>query len=307
MEHVVTGGFNAIEKPLVDPAHDLGSQDPSRIEGRRFALRRGEEVPGARHLKPHQVAERRIPLPARERFLRVSEPPHIFAREIDPPARHVRAEIAQDVRELKRHSQILGVRSAALLLVPEDAQADEADHRGHAVAVATKLLESTVAKLRQIHLDAREKLVQVDARDPETQEMRLERPGRGLDRLSLVAGGDFTPPAKDLLPRQALVGRFIHTVVDRAAECVHGADRLPLVGRERAEGEREVRSARGRARISHRAPRGRGSRSRFEPYYSGSASARARATPCARPHGESRALRRWSRGGGAREARESGA
>src|SRR5204863_8413163 len=116
----------------------------------------------------------------------------------DPPALQVRAQVAQDVREVEGDPQILRVGSAALLLVAEDAQADQPHDRGDTVAVSPELLERGVALVRQVHLDAGEKLLQVGAREAESLEMRAKGARGGLLRLSLVAGRDLAAPHLDL-------------------------------------------------------------------------------------------------------------
>ena len=176
----------------------------------------------------------------------------LLPRKVDSPALQIRAQVAQDVRELERHAQVLRVYLPALLLVSEDAKADQPHHGGHAVAVALQLLEGRVAQMREIHLDAGEELFQVGARNAESLEMGAERARGGLPGLALVAGRDLVPPHLDLLPGAAGIGRFVHAVVDHAAERVHRADRFALIGRERAKGEVEVRAAGDRARVSHR-------------------------------------------------------
>jgi hypothetical protein len=163
----------------------------------------------------------------------------------------VLAQVAKDVGELKSESQVFGVGLPALLLVPEDAQADEPDNRGHAVAVTSQLLEGRVAELGQVHLDSREKLVQVAAWDPKPDQVRSQRSRGGLVRLPFVASRHLASPSLDFLAGAPLVRFFVHAVVDRAAERMDREDGLALVGRERAEGEGEAGAPRGRARVSH--------------------------------------------------------
>src|SRR5205823_6731843 len=132
----------------------------------------------------------------------------IRERKIDPPARQVRPDVAEDVRELERHPEIFGVDASALLLVTEDAQAYESHDRGDAIAVPAQLLEGAVPELRQIHLHPGDQLLQIGAWNAKAEEMGAKRQGSGLGGLPFVARGDLAAPYRKLLARAARVRRF---------------------------------------------------------------------------------------------------
>src|SRR5581483_6622426 len=132
---------------------------------RQRALRLGVKATSARSLELHQAAELVAVHAAQDVVFRDAEAPEVLQGQINAAARGVLAHVADDVGELERDTQVLGVIASARIAVAEDFYADEADRRGHPVAVQAQLLEALVARAREIHLDAVDDFLEVTARN----------------------------------------------------------------------------------------------------------------------------------------------
>ena len=68
----------------------------------------------------------------------------VFERQIEAATLCVFPHVAQDIRELERDAGFLRQLFGPGILVAEDADADQADHRGDQVAVAIKIGKGVV-------------------------------------------------------------------------------------------------------------------------------------------------------------------
>ena len=195
-------------------------------------------------LEAHQPDERRRVPPVDELVLGVPEPPDLVERQVDAAPLGVRAEVAHDVRQLERDSQVDRVVPGPRVRVAEDLDAGQTDRPRHPVAVLVELLERGVAPLVDVHLDAVEDRLEVLALDGEGPDHLGEMLGDRLRRAAVVRAAQLEPPVRQ---DAALLARrrrpLVDGVVHRPAEGVERVDRVPLPLREEQEGVVEVRPA----------------------------------------------------------------
>src|SRR5207245_11696829 len=90
-----------------------------------------------------------------------------YRLKVDAPARGVLPEVAQDVRQPEGDAEVDGVGLGFGRAGPENLQADEPDRRRDSVAVLVELAECGVAVDGEIHLHARDDVVEVFPGDPQ--------------------------------------------------------------------------------------------------------------------------------------------
>src|SRR5205823_8977780 len=118
------------EQREIDPSHDLGRDERTRVHRRKARLRRPIEPPRPVRLMAHELHEL-LGVPAGLEILDGhAELPQIVLRQVDPPAARVGADIADDVRELERRAHVDRVLARPRIGVAEDLDTAEPDRRG---------------------------------------------------------------------------------------------------------------------------------------------------------------------------------
>jgi len=133
---LVINRLDAAEDAAVEGGRRLDGELPGMVEAGDAGGALLIESTRAGDLVGHQAAEGIIHHPAGDLLLIVPEGGDLVLREIDAPHRGVRADIAQDVRQLHRDAK--GRRVLQRLrraIVTEDRRAEEADRARHAVAI----------------------------------------------------------------------------------------------------------------------------------------------------------------------------
>ncbi len=181
--------------------------------------------------------------PAHEIVFPVAEPAKVFLRQIDPAALRVVPDIAQDIRQLKRNAQVDGIVFGVRRAGSEDVQADESDHRGHAIAILVEVLERGVAPVDEIHLDAVDEILEVDLRDAELFDVPGQARRDGAGGLSPIAGGQFLAPAGQFRRRIAARRRLIDDAVHLFAKGIDRIHGFPTVSRQEQKRIVEVAAA----------------------------------------------------------------
>src|SRR5262249_52206912 len=146
--------LDAVEQPHVDEAHRLGGRERDAILGRE--RRRSSQIVSAcpATLESHQGSDASRVVAAEDVVLAAVEAPQVLERQIDAAAAAVLRDVAQYVGELKGDAEVDRVVARARVAMAEDLDAEEADGRGDAVAVAVQLVEVVVAPAGEVGLDA---------------------------------------------------------------------------------------------------------------------------------------------------------
>src|ERR1043165_9382796 len=104
-----------------------------------------EEPPAAaiviaspRRLETHQFAEGRIDYALAQVFGGIAETIEIFLRQVNSATCSIFAEVAQDIRQLKRNAGVLGMAERCYAMEAPDVNARQADDRGDVVAVISQ-------------------------------------------------------------------------------------------------------------------------------------------------------------------------
>ena len=150
------------------------------------------------------------------------------------------ADIAQNVRELQREAEILGVFAAARIAAAEDFDAHEADDAGDAITIDAQVFPRGVARAVQVHLDTGDDFVEV--RDGQ-RVLRDERADVGRERAVRSAHGSRRPRARHAIERGLFfdgITGLVREVIDHAAEGVEDRSIRASFARQRDEGEREI-------------------------------------------------------------------
>ena len=188
-------------------------------------------------LIPHQGHEGGRAGAPQQLLRSVPEARHLGERQVDPAARGIGLEIAQDVRELQGDPEIDRVIPAAGVATAENRQTDQSDGGGDPPAVDAQLLEGLVTRDRQIHLDPGQEFLQRLPGDAEPPHAGLQIARHGERRPPAVAQFDLL--AIQAQPRGHPPGidrPLVRQVVDDPAERVHRLDAALLLGRQKPEG-----------------------------------------------------------------------
>src|SRR6266568_1745920 len=151
--------FNPAPSPQPSPQGGEGkssSGDPGAPRDPELADR-GER--GALGLELHQPGEVLGVAPVQDVRGGDLELPELVHREIDAALARVFAHVADDVGELEREAEPLGVVERPWIAVAEDRRRERADHARHAMAVELQRREIQIAALIQVHLHAVHDLV----------------------------------------------------------------------------------------------------------------------------------------------------
>ena len=140
------------------------------------------------------------------------------------PAQRVFADVANDVGQLQRQAQLVGVFGGARIGLAEDARGDFAHHAGHQVAVLRKVRKGEVARLLQVHLAALDHFLELPLLDAELDRQRHQRLHHRMVRLPGEGLRDLAAPPGELSGRHARVAHLVDHVVDLAAEGIEGRD-----------------------------------------------------------------------------------
>src|SRR5205823_4617432 len=175
------------------------------------------------------------------------EPFQVFLRQVDAPAPRVALEVAQDVYELQRRSEVHRVLAGLGIAVSENLDRDQADGACHAVTIHGEVVERGVARAAEVHLQAQDQVVKISPGYLVT----LNGLGQSADfRRGTVAVG---APRVATVQRLAIPGDFaggligpqvaVRQVVAAARKRVHRLDGAPFFAGKKQEGVVEVRSS----------------------------------------------------------------
>src|SRR5215510_16397700 len=132
---------------------------------------------------------------------RHAEPLQLVERQVDAVLARVLADVADDVSELKRGAERLGVLERLRIGVAEDSRSQQPDGARDVVAVALERLEVRVARLLQVHLHAVENLVQAQLRDAIWNDQGQQGASDRMLRRAGVESCDLAPPPRELCRR----------------------------------------------------------------------------------------------------------
>ena len=240
-------GEDALRGRIYLPVNELQKFDVkaheilNRVHSERFVVRRV----GALGLELHQCDET-IGVHAVEDLVRLHVELLQFVHgQVDASAQGVLAHVAQDVGELQRQAELVGIGGGLRIGLAEDARRDFADHAGHQVAVARKAGKVEIPGLLQVHLAAVDHFVELACLDAVGRGMRHQRLHHWMARRACERLGDLGAPPGELGGGHAGVGDLVDHVVDLAAERIEGRDRGAARLGQEEEGVVEA-AARGR-------------------------------------------------------------
>ena len=224
MQHLEVVALDLAQQGAVDAGHHqagfLCAPVGSRQQGQRFVV----ELVRAFGLKTHQRGEA-IRVFALENFVRLDvELLQLIDGQVDAPAQCVFAHVAQDVGQLQRLAQAVGVLRGGRVGLAKNLRCHLAHHASDQVAVALQAGIVEVARLLQIHLAAFNDGLQVawlygvgaGVRHQRLHDRVCGRARKGLGHLAL-------PPGQ-FAAGHAGVGDFIDHVVHLAAKRIKGRD-----------------------------------------------------------------------------------
>src|SRR5262249_18371547 len=146
-------------------------------------------------------------------------------------------DVAEDVGQLQRDTEVQGVGARASVPAAEDSDADQADSGRDAPAILYEIVERLVARPVEVHLDAVDDVGKRLPRQVEPGEERLQPASLiGDGRATVEDTGQLAAPeryrraaGRKPVSRSAFL---VNGIVNRAAEIPDGNDRLALVGRQ---------------------------------------------------------------------------
>ena len=151
-EDVVSVALDAPQDLEIDASHNLGSHEAASVFRRQMFSGAAIVAVCAIALEPKQLDDLRCE-PARSQIvLADAESFEIFGWKVDASADEVRADIPDDVGQLKRQPQVLSVGLYALIAIAKDLDTDESNSRGNSTAVLDQRGERLVADVPEIHL-----------------------------------------------------------------------------------------------------------------------------------------------------------
>ena len=193
-EHVVVRRLDAREDRVVDAAHDLGSHEAAGV-GRR-QLPGGAAIVVVRAIALERQQRRHLwsHLAAAQVFLGHTKPDQILRRQVDAPAAQIDGHVADDVGQLQRDAEALGIGQTPDVTVAEDLDADQTHRRRDSTAVFEQGVEGLVSRMREIHLDAVDQRFEPGARKVELTDERLQGNALRRTRRSAIGGVQLRPP-----------------------------------------------------------------------------------------------------------------
>ena len=106
-------------------------------------------------LEFHEGYKPVIVLPLSQFFLRVVKLGQFIERKINPaPIGQVRTYIPDNIGELQRQAQVIGVIPAACIFIAKDLDTDQTDSAGHPITIFRELRKTRESDLLEIHLHA---------------------------------------------------------------------------------------------------------------------------------------------------------
>lgn len=238
VQHLPVVALDFVEQRMVDGRHHQPGPLGAPVRLGQGLHRLAVQPAGALGLKAHQRAEA-FGMDAVEDIGGLDlELLQFIDRQVDAAAPRVVADVADDVGELERQSQLAGIVQRARILVAEHAGRQFADHAGHVPTVLAQAGPVQVAGLVQVHLHAVDDGQQTLARDVAIGQVRLQRARDGVVRLAIDHLVDLRAPPGQLDARQGRVAAFVDHVVDLATERVQRSNGPPP--RRRQEQERVI-------------------------------------------------------------------
>ncbi len=174
---------------------------------------------------------------------RDAEARQFVLRQVDASAPRIFADIADDVGELERQAEVMGVLERLAVAVAEDFRREQADHAGDPVAIQVQRLEIRVTDLVEVHLHAVDDLQQLLLRQREVFQGGHQRLRHRVAGMAFVQRLHFVAPPAQFGSRQKGIGTFVHHVVDLAAEGVERRNRLAPQRFEKQKAVVEARAA----------------------------------------------------------------
>ena len=101
--------FNAVQDARIHGPHDFGDGQRTPVafgQTIQCGLRLGIKVLGSFDFETNEFAQLRVVIALQELSLAVPEMGEIFSRKVDAALLSIRAEVAQNIRELKCHAEI---------------------------------------------------------------------------------------------------------------------------------------------------------------------------------------------------------
>ena len=224
MQHLEVVVFDLAQQGAVDAGH----HQPRLL---RAAVRRGQQGQGlvvqavrTLGLKAHEGGEA-LGIHTVEDFVRLDvELLQLAHRQVDAPAPGVFAHVADDVGELQRLAQGVGVVGGLLLRLAEDARRHFAHDAGHEVAVALQVGVIEVTGLMQVHLAAFDHRLQMALFDAEFATEVHDGLHDRMARVACISLGHFGLPPGQLGLGHACIHHVVDYIVHFAAEGVKGRD-----------------------------------------------------------------------------------
>src|SRR5207245_7441262 len=113
-----------------------------------------EKLTGPPGLELHQLNKALVVMPLYQLALGIMKPRQIFLRKIDPAIVHILPDVTDDVRHLQSQPQLDCVLFTALVAIPKNLDAHQADRAGDSIAINPELFESGVSQRAQVHFYA---------------------------------------------------------------------------------------------------------------------------------------------------------
>ena len=188
----------------------------------------------------HQVDEGLVNDTCPQVFLGVAKPGHLVLRQVNAAELQVLLHVPGNIGQLHSQAQVHGVSLGAGVLVTENLQADQPNHRGDLVAVSPQLLEVLVTVLHQVALHAGDDTLEVLFRDivPLGNIGQGQKQGSiGVSRVGCFKAGLNLAQRSDF----GVVGPLgVHRIVTMAAESVCNVYGAAAFGRQSQESVVEV-------------------------------------------------------------------
>ena len=249
MQHLGRLGDDPLEDAAVDPGHRQHAGRAAAVEQLEQSPARGRTTRAARRAsKRISVAAAASRSGERARSRRSAEAgAQVLGGEVHAAALGVLAHVAQDVRQLHRHAEVVGessARAVAAVAAAEDRQAQAADRcrRPGGSRRPARRTSRTRCRARP----SRRRRSGRSSASTGRSKRRRRRPARPIT-------GSWRSPAPQRRSSQAPLARrgaaslsrgervAVADVVDAAGERVHGAHRLALVARQQPDAVVEVR------------------------------------------------------------------
>src|SRR5688572_11589104 len=200
-ENIVAPALDALQDLEVDAAHDLGRHETARILRRQVVGRAAIVVVRPLALEAKQIDDWWRQEAGPEVALLHAEPLEIFARQVDPAAHDVSADIADDVGQLQGQTEVFSIGPGSIVAISEDLEADQTDRGRHTPAILGERGKGVVAGVAEIHFHTVEQRLEWCAGQPELPDVRLKALPLERPWGSFVCRGELGTPARQPLGR----------------------------------------------------------------------------------------------------------